>query len=197
MSGLDKITGQILADAEKEAEVILGKAKEEAARLLDEAKEDVKKLEADAAEVKARKSAAHMERVKSSADLKRRQAILETKQQMIADVLEQAYERVLSKETEEYFAILEKMLDRFVLAKEGEIYFSQKDLDRMPASFKKAIAKAAEKKGGSLKLADEPKKIDGGFVLVYGGVEENCTFRAMFAGQKDELSDKVHAMLFL
>ncbi len=197
MSGLDKIIGQILADAENEAEVILGKAKEEAAGLLDRAKEEIQKLEADAEEAKSRKRAAYMDRVKSSADLKRRQAVLETKQQMIADILEKAYEKLLSKGDEEYFAILKKMLDRFVLAKEGEIYFSQKDLDRMPESFRAEIEKSAKEKGGSLTLGKEPRRIDGGFILVYGGVEENCTFRALFAERKDELSDKVHAMLFL
>lgn len=197
MSGLDKIIGQILADAENEAEMILGKAKEEAAGIIEKAKEEIQKLEAEAKENEARKSTAYMDRVKSSADLKRRQAVLETKQQMIAEVLEKSYEKMLSRSDEEYFASLTKMLDRFVLAKEGEIYFSQKDLDRMPAAFKAEIASAAKAKGGSLTLGKEPKKIDGGFVLVYGGVEENCTFRALFAGKRDELADKVNAMLFL
>ena len=64
-------------------------------------------------------------------------------------------------------------------------------------SVQQKLNEAAKKKGGSLKRMDEPKKIDGGFVLVYGGVEENCTFRAMFAGKKDELADQVHTMLFL
>lgn len=66
----------------------------------------------------------------------------------------------------------------------------------MLGGFEAVIQKAAEAKGGSLTLMEEPKKIDGGFVLVYGGVEENCTFHALFAEKKDELSDKVHAMLF-
>ena len=33
-------------------------------------------------------------------------------------------------------------------------------------------------------------------ILVYGGVEENCSAGALFASQRDELADKVHAMLF-
>ena len=45
-------------------------------------------------------------------------------------------------------------------------------------------------------LSDQTKEMDGGFVLTYGGIEENCTIRAVFAAKKDELSDKVHEMLF-
>ncbi len=85
------------------------------------------------------------------------------------------------------------MLDKYVLAKTGEIYFSEKDLDRMPQGFEAVIEKAAVSKGGSLTLVKEPKNIDGGFILVYGGIEENCSFRALLAARRDELSDKVHA----
>ena len=49
---------------------------------------------------------------------------------------------------------------------------------------------------GSLKVSKEGKNIENGFVLVYGGIEENCTLRAMFDAKRDELSDKVHRMLF-
>ena len=76
-----------------------------------------------------------MERIKSSAELKKRQAVLLAKQQVITEMLEQAYEALLKKEGEEYFALIGKMLDKYVLPKTGEIYFSEKDLDRMPQGF--------------------------------------------------------------
>ena len=67
----------------------------------------------------------------------------------------------------------------------------------MPKGFEAEMEKAAQKKGGSLKLSSEAKEMDGGFILVYGGVEENCTIRAMFDAKRDELSDKVYRILFL
>lgn len=39
--------------------------------------------------------------------------------------------------------------------------------------------------------------IDNGFILAYGGIEENCTIRAMFDAKRDELSDIVHRLLFV
>ena len=39
--------------------------------------------------------------------------------------------------------------------------------------------------------------IDNGFILTYGGIEENCTIRAMFDAKRDELADSVYRMLFV
>ena len=38
--------------------------------------------------------------------------------------------------------------------------------------------------------------MDGGFLLVYGGIEENCTIRAVFDSKREELSDHVNRLLF-
>ena len=196
MNGLDKIIAQILDDADSEAKEILTAAEKESEEIRKAASESVKKLEAENAEKLSQKEKLYMERIASSADLKKRQAILLAKQQVIAGMLEKAHEALLEKEDAEYFALIEKMLGRFALDKTGAIYFSKRDLDRLPKGFEAVIEKAAEKKGGSLVLVKEPKNIDGGFVLVYGGVEENCSFKAIFSARKDELSDKVHEMLF-
>ena len=45
-------------------------------------------------------------------------------------------------------------------------------------------------------MSGEGKQIKNGFILVYGGVEENCTINAMFDAKKDELSDIVHRLVF-
>lgn len=196
MTGLDKIIGQILDDAGKEAEQAIMKAQSEADQIKSAAKVACDRL-LEEGEAKLKTDAvAYMDRISSSADLKKRQAVLLAKQEIIADMLERAYQSLLSKETDEYFALIQHMLDKFVLAKQGEIYFNQKDLKRMPDEFEAALEAAAEAKGGSLKLNREPKDIDGGFILVYGGVEENCSFKALLSAQKDRLSDRVQELLF-
>ena len=40
------------------------------------------------------------------------------------------------------------------------------------------------------------RNMEGGFVLVYGGVEQNCSFAALFDTARDSLQDKLHALLF-
>ena len=89
------------------------------------------------------------------------------------------------------------MLEKYAQPGDGIISFNAKDLKRMPKGFEAEMEKAAQKKGGSLKLSAEAKDMDGGFILVYGGVEENCTIRAMFDAKRDYLSDKVHEVLFI
>ena len=123
-------------------------------------------------------------------------AILAAKQAIIEEMLAAAHKELLAKPDEAYFAWMEQLLSRFVTDRAGEIYVSKRDLERMPDDFPAKIEKTAQEKGGSLVLKKEPREIDGGFVLVYGGVEENCSAGALFASQRDELADKVHAMLF-
>lgn len=197
MTGLDKIVSQILEDAGKEADEIVQKAQNDANKILSDAKESCQKIEDEAAAKWTADELNYKERVRSSAELKKRQAILLQKQQIIAEMLEQAYETLLFKKTEEYFVLIRKMLKQFVLAKQGELYFSERDLDRMPDGFEAEVEEIAASKGGSLLLMKEPKNIDGGFILVYGGIEENCSFKALFLAQKDRILDKVHELLFL
>ena len=67
----------------------------------------------------------------------------------------------------------------------------------MPDGFEKKIQAAAREKGGSLVLQKEPKDIADGFLLVYGGVEENCTWEALMDAKKDRLQDRVNEILFM
>lgn len=196
MAGLDKMISQILDDASREAEEITRKAKEEAASIIEQAQKDCEKMKADSEELWTSKKKSQEERTISSSQLKKRQTILCAKQEIIAEMLDVAYEELLSLEDSAYFVMIEKMLQKFVLAKAGQIYFSQKDLNRMPSGFEAKIEESASKNGGSLTLVKEAKEIDGGFILVYGGVEENCTFKALLDAKRDELADKVQRLLF-
>ena len=196
MSGLEKMKSQILDEANHSAEEQIAKAKAEAEEIINTAK-----AEAEAESLKiSRKSEAEVktyaERIQSSCDMQRKKAILQTKQEMISDILEQAYEKVLNLDDEAYFDMIRKILVEYVQPGDGSIYFSDKDLKRMPAGFETEIQETAKSKGGSLVLSKEPKEMTGGFILVYGGIEENCTMKAMFDARRDELADHVSGMLF-
>ena len=64
-------------------------------------------------------------------------------------------------------------------------------------NFSEKIEKAAKESGGTLKLMKEARQIEDGFILVYGGIEENCTFRALLDAKKDQLQDQVNRILFM
>lgn len=197
MSGLEKITSQILEEAKTSAAMKLETARKEADDILSKAKEACAAMEAEAAEKNVILKENYEGRIKSSAEQQRRTALLRAKQDMIAEVIEEAYVTLKQEDTESYFRTMEKILKTYVLAEPGEIYFSAQDLARMSADFEKRISAAAEEKGGSLVLSKEPKAIEDGFILVYGGIEENCTLKALLDAKKDELQDKVNEILFL
>ena len=196
MTGLEKMKNQILDEAKSLAEAKVSDAENQAQEILEAAKAEAAKTAAGISQKSEADVANYTERIASSIDLQRRTRVLSAKQEVIAEVLNKAYEKLKAMETAYYFAMMMKILDKYVLAQAGEIYFSQADVNRMPADCRAEIEKIAKAKGGSLKICSQEKGIEGGFVLAYGGIEENCTLRAMFDAKRDELSDEAHRLLF-
>ena len=69
-------------------------------------------------------------------------------------------------------------------------------LARLPEGFAVKLQDIAVKHGGSLKVSDERADVENGFILRYGGIEENCSLRALFSAKQEELQDEVHRSLF-
>lgn len=196
MTGLDKMIGQIQEEAKAEAGSRLAAAREEAEKIAAQAEAECEAL-GQAYESQAEEDAArYLERARSSADMKRRMILLQAKQEVVAGVLEKAYEKLDGLEDGAYFDLLRQLLHRYAQPMDGEICFSERDLKRLPAGFEKEIGKIASEHKGSLRLKTEAAPIENGFLLIYGGIEENCTFRALFASQKETLQDTAARQLF-
>lgn len=196
MTGLDKMINQILEEAKNSANGILEEAREKTEVIMKEAREEAQILGEEISEQSKADIANYKERMLSSADLTRRTSILKAKQEIISDIIEKAYQTFGTKSGDEYFSVVKDMLRKFVLPQDGVIYFSQKDLDRMSAEFCGEVVQIAQEAGGSLKISETAREIDGGFVLSYGGIEENCSIKALFDAKKDELQDSVQKLLF-
>ena len=196
MTGLEKIIDQILAAANQEADEMIASANSQAEAILAESKEQAERTSAAIRKKSASDVENYKKRVESANDLYRRTESLKSKQEVIAQIIDRAYEKVCSMDADSYFAMLEKMVQKYALAQDGEICFSAKDLGAMPAGFEEKIRAAAKKAGGSLKLSKEERKIENGFILIYGGIEENCTIRAIFDARRDEMQDTVHSLVF-
>lgn len=197
MAGLEKIVEQILQEAKAEADAVVNKAKTEAEQVIAKANDDAAKIKAQADEKINIEKSSGASRAKSSSDLKKRQAILKAKQAIINDMIDKAYDKMTTFSDDRYFEIIEKCLVKSVQPKAGEICFSKKDIARLPKDMSDRIDKIAEARGGTLTISKEHKNIDGGFILVYGGIEENCSFKAMFNAEREKLADKVNTFLFV
>lgn len=196
MAGLEKIKEQILAQAKEEADEILGRAKEQADALLKKNEEETAALVAEIEKKSESDVISGRARVQSSNDLYRRTESLKSKQAVIQSVVEKAYRKVCALEVEPYFALIERMAVKYALPQDGEIIFSAADKKRMPGGFEDKLKAAAKAAGGSLRLSKEERAIENGFVLVYGGVEENCTIKALFDAQRDQIQDTVYGILY-
>ena len=196
MTGLEKMVNQIREEANASADSKKAVAAAEADRIKAAAEAEAEEKAAEIAQKSAADCAGYQERVKSSADLKRRTALLAAKQELISETIQKAYETFCNKDDAEYFEILKKMVEKFAAPQKGEISLNAQDLAKLPTGFETEVNEIAKKKGGALILAKTPANVEKGFILSYGGIEENCSFKAMFDAKKDDCQDLVQKILF-
>ena len=187
---------RILEEAQQSAAEILEKAQKDSEAALASAREAADVRAAEIEKRAEREAAEYEKRAEASMDMRRKQAYLEAKQEAIHCVIQTAYEKVLNLDSEAYFVLLEKILEKYILPGEGVICFAKRDLDRMPEGFSGKVKTAAAVKGGSLVLSPEPAELDGGFLLIYGGIEENGDFDDLIDSAYERLQDIAHKALF-
>ena len=196
MAGLENITGSILQDAEDQAADILRKAQDEAEQILQKAESDridVLERERQRADRDAKAYAAS---VASRAARGTREAVLAQKQAIIREVLDKACSELAGRDDVSYFDMTEKLIRRNIRAGSGEILFGAKDLSRLPDGFQDRLDRIAREAGGTLRISPVPAEIENGFLLRYGGIDENCSLNALFEEKRDLLRDAVHETLF-
>ena len=196
MTGLEKITSEIKADADKSVAAIIDKANAEASDILagaeKEAAEAVAKINHDVSvRLSASKSTAE-----SAAALKKRRLILEEKQKLIGEVIEEAKSLIYALPDNVYFEKILKLAEKNVSPAEGTIIFNAKDLSRLPADFETKLNVVAVAKGGKLTVSKETRPIDGGFVLLYEGIDQNCSITSLFETHIESVQDKIQKLLF-
>lgn len=196
MSSVNHLVDEILRDAEEKAASILEEARGEALQLENEAREAAGKALEEAQLQAQRETREYEARVRSQIDMKNRQVLLSSKQELVQTALQEAGEALENQEAPAYFAMLEKLLLKNLRPQAGELCLSEKDLQRLPEDFMKKAEKAAKEAGGSLSLSEKGAPIESGLLLKYGGIEINCSLKALFAENKDLLSDAASKALF-
>ncbi|MCH5300573.1 MAG: hypothetical protein J1E56_04565 [Ruminococcus sp.] len=193
MTGLEKIIEEIRTEAALNAEKVISKAKNEADVVISDAQEKGKKQADLVLENAKKKSQDILSRGDSSANLEKQKAMLSAKQQVINEMLDNTLSYMENLEDKEYFSLILKLIENNSQPQKGEIAFSKKDISRLPADF---IEKVNSVSKGKLSLSENTANIKSGFVLIYGGIEENCSFDSMFRSKHEELTDEISALLF-
>lgn len=195
MTGLEKILKEIQDEAASEAEAVLAKANASAGEILTKAKAEAEAKSQATAE-NAQKNVADIVSSRDSAlGLQKRQRTLETKQALLSETLEKALQELYALHDGAYFDLLLRLASSSAEAGEGQMLLNEKDKQRLPADFQQKLAGALPT-GCSIQVSGEVRPIDGGFVLKYGDVEENCSFAAIFNARREEFADLISPILF-
>jgi V/A-type H+-transporting ATPase subunit E len=167
---------EILSDAEL-------RAKQLGERILKEANEKV--------ELEKRRSSV-------SAQLEYRREILREKQRLVQSCFQNALDELLNLPTDEYRALMRKMLLNQVAAGDEQVFISPQDEKRIDQKFLDGVNGELSKAGriGRLKLGGGLPNLRGGFVLRTEEVEIDCSFKVLLEHLKDDLQSEVAGILF-
>ncbi|MBP3729390.1 MAG: V-type ATP synthase subunit E [Lachnospiraceae bacterium] len=196
MTGTEKILQHIADQAREEAGAILQKAREEAQALEKAAAEKRDQMMEETERQGKVLLEETRERSQVAAETYKRRTLLAARGTLVKEALDKAYQQILEMPPEEYFRFLYTQLAKQDLGRSGLLCLNEKDLARLPEDFEEIIGEAAKKQGGTLRLSREAVPIDAGFLLDYGGIQENCSLEAIFESEADILKDAVRAVLF-
>lgn len=154
MNGIEKITGQISADAQAEIDALTAKAKAEAEHILSDC---AAKAQAEGDEILRRgkeNAALREERLASVADLEGRKTLLAAKQEMVGKAFDRALERLCALPDEEYIDLLSRLAAKAARTGREQVIFAPRDRNRVG---KAVVTKANEllAKQVAPKLPDE------------------------------------------
>lgn len=193
MAGLDKIIEQITQDSAVKCKGLLKEANAQATTIKADAAAASKK-DSEQVITKATKQAHQIvEMAESGSAMEQKNALLNAKVAILDEAVAYAKTKLANAGENEYFDLVLKLVKAYAQDAEGMMYFSSKDLSRLPSDFS---GKVDALTGGRLRISSEPKNIDGGFILAYGDIEINCSFDALIAEKIDEIKDTLNQIIF-
>lgn len=195
---IDELVERIVGDASEHAALIVEKAREQAERTADEAKRKAdREYERKLAE--ARQSAENeRDRRVAIASLEARQSVLEEKQKLVREVLDQAIERLLAMPDSEYLEMMTGLLVRVAGDGDGELIMSAGDRDRIGGQLEDMANSRLAEEGetGRVRLSDTTRPISRGFIYRSGGIEVNYSVKSQIEMRSEELEVAIVEVLF-
>ena len=219
MTGLEKVTGKIIADAEADAREILDKADAECAAIRERHEAALEAELEQLREQSDRECQAIIIRARSSASMAKRNAILEARSAILDEAYAAAEKLIRGMNNEQYLDLLGKMLRgamrrqledeaeslrlygedispdayEIVLCSRDRDYYGERLLEAFRNGMGARLPAATLRK---LHLAADTAPIDGGLILRAGPVETNCSLSMLLAANRRETEARVSRILF-
>ena len=219
MTGLDKMTGKIIADAEADAKRILEQADAECAairkRYVDAAGAERDRLREQA----ERECEGLITRAKSSAAMAKRDVTLEARGRLMDETYAVAEKEILQLPNQKYLELLLDMLKGALKRQlEGEketmelygedcspevygVVLNRLDRERYGEQLigglqRSVVGKMNPTSVAKVRLLPETANITGGLILKCGSVEANCSLELVFADVRRRTEARVSHVLF-
>ena len=192
MTGIEKITGRIEADARAEAAAITAEANAKCAEI--RAEYDKKAQDEYWMRVRAgvKECEDRVQRMGRMAEMEARKSTLSLKQTMVSEAFDRAVEMICTMPKDEYVAVMAK------LAANEAVVFNGKDQQVCGAEIVAAANAILAKNGGAanLTMSGETRDICAGFVLQEGDVEINCAVEVLAELCRSDLAAQVAEVMF-
>lgn len=196
MSGLDEILNLIEAQQKQTEESIIKAAVSKADAIKAEGDSKAQKAYDDFMKKSSAQAEKDYENACNSADAAMKRRILACKVGLIDQTVEKTVSRLKKLPEKEYFELILKLAERHIRPEQGMISFGKSDLSRIPADFENRLSELAKKKSGQIILSKEAADIEDGFILTYGLISENCSFRSIIESEKEAVRDTAARVLF-
>lgn len=195
MSGLDKITDMITEEANAECQKILKKASDKIKEMIASSRKEANKVSREIVENAKKEADLITSTAKSKAEAITRNRYLEIRNAILNDVISAAYEEIEKMSDEEYFELIKKLLLKYIQPGECTMFMNGYDLGRLPEDFQLQINSDVFEKS-AVYVSKQAVDIENGFILSYGQIEINCTLKAVFDENMDNLKDMLSPFMF-
>lgn len=189
MAGIENILNIISGQQKQTETALISAAEKKADSIISEGNETAAKEYAEYLTKAKNKLALEYDNAVSSVNAQMKRRVLAYKVQCINEVIEKVIEKLDSLPDNEYFSVLERLI-RSRVQTGGVLHLNKKDLARMTDDFSGAVAEMG------IEISAEPADIEDGFILSYGLIAENCSFRAIIESERDGVRDTIAGELF-
>ncbi|MBW9155165.1 V-type ATP synthase subunit E [Clostridium tagluense] len=198
MSNLENLSSKIVEDASIKAEAILKEAKDNGALIIENKVKGAKELELQMLEKAKIEAITVKQRIISNAKLTVRNEKLVAMQKMIDKVFAKSLENLLVMGENEYLELVKKYLLSMPIAGDEEIILPGKYKSIMSKDYLSQINTGLKAAGkiGEIKLSEQPRDINSGFIVLKNGIEINNTFESLVNSLRAELEPEIVEELF-
>jgi V/A-type H+-transporting ATPase subunit E len=198
MIGLEKVTGRILSEAEKDANAVIAEAEKKCAEIGARSRDRIAAINDRAQEEISSEGQNIVSRAKSASSMQTRNIMLSAKGEALDLAFDAAVEAICGMPRGDYAAFLCRLASEAVDANRGasSCRISMNAADASSVGEAVLSALRSSHGGVTFSLSDVPAGIRGGLLLDFGDTDVDCSVETVVAQNRPALEGRVCTILF-